>query len=178
MIVNPSAAWKEIEAEDEKVDVQTMYVYPLIGLCGLVAFLASFFSDLGGELAQYDIFRKAIINACLAVIPLFIIYMVSVYSISSLLKSLFGINCRMQMSHKIVGYSMTVMFVSYTLLSFPVDFKILLWLAQVYTMFIIWEGSGRLFKLEDNKRLIFTFFLFSILVLGSGLLYFIFYKLI
>lgn len=175
---NPSRAWKEIAGEDSSTDVQVMYVFPMLGLCALVAFLASFIENLGTGIAQYDIFRQAIINACLTVIPLFSVYMISIYIIRNILGSLFGIQGDLPVVRKFTGYSMTVLFASYTIISFPVDFKILIWLAQVYTMFIIWEGSGRLFRLDDNKRLILTIFLFALLVLGGGLLYFIFYKMI
>lgn len=178
LIFSPSRAWKEIESEGSEIDVQVMYVFPMLGLCALISFLASFFSNLGTEMAQYDIFRQAIINACMTVIPLFAVYMISIYIVRNMLKSLFGVSGNLSSVRKITGYSMTLMFVAYTVISFPVDFKILLWLVQVYTIYIIWEGCGCLFRLDDNKRLIFTFFLFSLLVLGGGLLYFIFYKLI
>lgn len=178
LLVTPSRAWKDIVDEGSGTDVQTMYVFPLLGLCSLVSFLASFLFNLGSDLAQYEIFRQAIINACLTVIPLFAVYMISIYVIKRMLRSLFGITAGQTEVRNIVGYSMTVMFLSYTLISFPLDFKILVWLAQVYTLYIIWEGSGRLFSMDDNKHLIFASFLFSLLVLGGGILYFIFYKLI
>lgn len=178
IIASPAREWKEIADESESIDVQSMYVYPLIGICGLVAFLASFFGNLGEDMQQYEIFRRAIINACLTVIPLFVVYIASIYVMNNMLVSFFRTKSDMDVCRKMVGYSMTVMFLAYILLSFPVDFKILLWLAQVYTLFVVWEGSGRLFTMDDNKRLVFALFLFLMLVLGGGILYFILYKLI
>lgn len=178
IIISPSKAWKEISEDPKDVDVQSMYVYPLIGICGLVAFLVSFFSNFGEDISQYDIFRRAIVNACLTVIPLFIVYIASIYVMNNMLVSFFRTKSDMDVCRKMVGYSMTVMFLAYILLSFPVDFKILLWLAQVYTLFVVWEGSGRLLRMDDNKRLVFSLFLFLMLVLGGGILYFILYKLV
>lgn len=178
ILTNPSKAWKEISAEPDEIDVQSMYVYPLIGICGLVAFVAAFFANLGEDISQYDIFRRAIVNACLTVIPLFIVYIASIYVMNNMLVSFFRIKSDMNVCRRMVGYSMTVMFLAYILLSFPVDFKILLWLAQVYTLFVVWEGGGRLFSMDDNKRLVFALFLFLMLVLGGGILYYILYKLV
>lgn len=178
MLVNPAKTWAQISDEGKEVDVLISYVYPCIGMSGLISFISSFITTIGSGLTPYEIFREALINSCVTCIPLFAVFFICIYVMNKIAEPLFGLKCVMLSLYKIVGYSMTVLFLSYAILSFPFDFMILIWLAQVYTLFLIWEGCGRLFELDDNKKLIFTVVLFLTMVIGAGILYFIFCKLI
>ena len=101
---------------------------------------------------------------------------VSAFVLAKAAKSLFGVSVGQSGIYKLLAYSMTVLFVTYTVLAFPIDFKILVWLCQVYTIFIIWEGCGRLFDFDDNRRLVFTVMAFLSEVVVAGGIYFLFYK--
>ena len=45
-----------------------------------------------------------------------------------------------------------------------------------YTMYLIWEGCGCLFKFDDNKKLVFTVMVFVSMVGVAGVTYLLFNK--
>lgn len=178
LLISPSKAWKSISKEDSNIDVQLSYVYPILGLCALIGFLSSFFVNLGEKITPYEIFQKAIITACCTSIPLFAIFFITIFILQKIIPSLFKIKVDKHTINTIVGYSMSVMFLSYMLLAFNWDFQILIWLMQIYTIFIVWEGCSCLLNLEDNQKLILSVIIFGLLTIGGGFIYLIFSILI
>lgn len=177
ILFKPSSTWDSIAKEKGEVDVLVAFFYPLLGLVGLVSFIVFFVTDYLNDASQpFILFKDAIIGCCITCIPLFISFFVSTYLLSKIGKSLFGIEVKQVDIYNLVAYSMTVLFIVYTVLAFPIDFKILLWLSQVYTIYLVWEGCGKLFDMDDNKRLVFTVITFLSIVLVAGIVYFIFNK--
>lgn len=177
ILLRPSQAWSEIADEGDEVDVLSAYFYPLMGLAGLVSFIAYFVTGYVADPSQpFALFKDAIIGCCVTCVPVFLSFFVSAFVLAKAAKSLFGVSVGQSGIYKLLAYSMTVLFVTYTVLAFPIDFKILVWLCQVYTIFIIWEGCGRLFDFDDNRRLVFTVMVFLSEVVVAGGIYFLFYK--
>ena len=55
-----------------------------------------------------------------------------------------------------VGYSMVVTFVLDIVTGLFPSFLILQLIFQFYVVYVVWEGAGRLMKVEENKRLVYT----------------------
>lgn len=177
ILLRPSQTWEEIAREDEGGDVLSSYFYPLMGLAGLVSFIAYFVVGYVGDASQpFALFKDAIIGCCVTCVPVFLSFFVSAFVLGKVARSLFGVVVAQSDIYRLLGYSMTVLFVTYTVLAFPIDFKILVWLCQVYTIFLVWEGCGRLFDFDDNRRLVFTVMAFLSEVVVAGGIYYLFCK--
>ncbi len=179
VLFKPSAAWDEIAGSDKESEALEAYFYPMLGLSGMLAFIVFFITDYAAASKHpFDLFKDAIIGTCTTCMPMFVSFFATTYLINKIAKPLFDIDTKQDDVNKLVAYSMTVLFVTYTFLAFPIDFKILLWLCQVYTIYLVWEGCGHLFKMDDNKRLVLTVITFLSMLMVAGLTYFIFYKFI
>lgn len=179
LLFKPSSTWREIAKEDGGVDVMGSYFYPLAGLAGTISFLAILITEWVGDDAAHPfvMFREALIGCCVTCVPIIVSFFVSVFMLGKVARALFDFDSKEEAAiYKLVAYSMTVLCVTYTVLAFPVDFKILVWLCQVYTMYLIWEGCSCLFKLDDNKKLVFTVMAFVSMVGVSGVTYLLFNK--
>ena len=70
LLVSPAKAWKEIAGEKESQDVLSGYVYPLIGVCGFVTFMAEVIRYYGDK-QPYEMFRMVITDCCVMCVALF-----------------------------------------------------------------------------------------------------------
>ena len=151
---SPSKAWETIRDEEESEELLTSYVYPLIAICGIALFVGLFF---GNGVEEFD-FRITLTKCCGLFISLFGGFFLSAYLVE-------GFGKRMLNDHpentkentkKLVGYSMTVIFVLEFFAAIFPSFFIIKWIAQFYLIYVVWEGSEVFFTIDDDKRLTFT----------------------
>ena len=147
----PGKAWDEIRERGGTHDILAGFVYPLIGLCGLAEFVGAF---IGREFSSL-MFQVALTRCCAVAVALFGGFFLSAYVLNKLaihwLKA-GDIYRRMQV---FVGYSMVVTFVL-NIVSGLFSIALLLWILQVYTVFVVFEGVRRWLLLSQVWQIPFT----------------------
>ncbi|MBR3759259.1 MAG: DUF1282 family protein [Bacteroidaceae bacterium] len=154
IIGSPSKAWEEICQEDTPEQVQTAYVYPLIALCGIAMFVGLLF---GNGVDEFD-FQLTLTKCCGLFISLFGGFYLATYAIEwygnhTLYDHSENTRANIQ---KLVGYSMSVIFVLSIFGSLFPSFFILRWILQFYLIYIVWEGSKMMMKIPEDKLLSYT----------------------
>lgn len=165
---SPAKAWEEIRQEEDTEQVQSSYVYPMIAICGIALFIGLFF---GNGVKEFDI-RITLTLCCRLFISLFGGFFLSAYLIER-----FG-NYQLTDEHaentrenvqKLVGYSMTVIFVLEFFNALFPTFSILRLILQFYTLFVVWEGGKVLMNVPEKKLMPYTL-VASVIILVSPVL--------
>ena len=76
-----------------------------------------------------------------------------------------------------VGYSMVVTFVLDIVTGLFPSFLILQLIFQFYVVYVVWEGAGRLMKVEENKRLVYTLSVSVFIIVAPMLIRWVFMRL-
>ena len=164
ILSTPAKAWENISEEENAESVQTSYVYPMIALCGITLFIGLLF---GNGVKVFDL-QNAITQCCGLFISLFGGFFLSAYLIQMLGNHWLPDHPEntKENTQKLVGYSMTVIFVlDFFDALFP-TFSILRWILQFYLIFIVWEGGKVMMKIPEDKLLSYTL-ASSVIILAS-----------
>lgn len=172
ILSSPSKAWEQISIEGESKSVLPNFVYPLIGLCGVSEFIGTFF---GKEFIP-DVFQVALTHCCAVAVALFGGFFLSSYLIDKMLQKWFNTTLSKDIVSVFVAYSMTVKFVL-DILSSLLSLKLLLVILQVYTLFVVFEGTRRFLKISEDKVTLFTLVATIVILLCPSLIEFVFNKL-
>ncbi len=152
LLLTPSKGWVEVKEEDEE-KVKSAFVYPLIALCGVATFIGTW---LGNGVDTFNL--QLILTKCCGV---FVSLFVAFY-LSSHLLEYYGHrfadrpekdfdNCR-----KLVGYSMSVIFVLEFFGGLFPTFLILRWILQFYVVYVVWEGAKELMEVSEKNLLSYS----------------------
>lgn len=169
ILSSPAKAWEQIASEDDGKSVLPAFVYPLIGLCGVCEFIGTFF---GKEFIP-DVFQLALTHCCAVAVALFGGFFLSSYLIEKMLQKWFATTLSKDMITVFVAYSMTVKFVL-DMLSSLLSLKLLLVILQIYTLFVVFEGTRRFLKIRDDKVTLFTLVATIIILLCPSIIEFVF----
>ncbi len=152
LTTTPGKAWKELSEKEEKGDEYlSRFVFPLIGLVAVAAFLGILFihKEFNVELAL-----KSAIKVLIAYFGGF--YLAS-YWLNELLGSMFGKEKDLKLSQRFVGYSSAMMYaLTALLLIFPVSEFFFLRIFILYTVYIVWEGALFYMRIAEKQRLKFV----------------------
>ncbi|MBM6959937.1 DUF1282 family protein [Bacteroides caecigallinarum] len=151
ILSSPAKAWEQISTEGESKSVLANFVYPMIGLCGVSEFIGTFF---GKEFIP-DVFQVALTHCCAVAVALFGGFFLSVYLLDKILQKWFSTTVSRDMVTVFVAYSMTVKFVL-DILSSLLSLKLLLIILQIYTLFVVFEGTRGFLRLREDKVTLFT----------------------
>lgn len=169
ILSSPAKAWEQIASENDAKSVLPAFVYPLIGLCGVCEFIGTFF---GKEFIP-DVFQLALTHCCAVAVALFGGFFLSSYLIEKMLQKWFATTLSKDMITVFVAYSMTVKFVL-DMLSSLLSLKLLLVILQIYTLFVVFEGTRRFLKIRDDKVTLFTLVATIIILLCPSIIEFVF----
>lgn len=172
ILSSPAKAWEQIASEDDAKSVLPAFVYPLIGLCGVCEFIGTFF---GKEFIP-DVFQVALTHCCAVAVALFGGFFLSSYLIEKMLQKWFATTLSKDMITVFVAYSMTVKFVL-DMLSSLLSLKLLLVILQIYTLFVVFEGTRRFLKIREDKVTLFTLVATIIILLCPSIIELVFNKL-
>lgn len=161
LFANPKKAWVEISVETPRRDVMSGFVYPLIALGGLVLLMDKL---LRGGLERVT-FHDAMMDVCGYCIAFFGGFFLAARLLDLLRRKLLGHGTDMEGSQLFAGYAMGLMFVAEMLsMVFPQFFVLFKMVFIGYTLYNVWEGSGVLFAIPENKQSKFdTQLVFSVL---------------
>lgn len=146
LISSPGKAWEEIEAEADKQNVMSEFVYPMIGLCGLSVFIGALFGNAEGTFA----FQRAMTLCCAKFVSLFGGYFLAAYLTNLLGKKMLERDDERELNQQFIGYSMVVIF-GLDIFSGLFSLSILRWILQFYTVFVVYEGARDLMKVEAKN---------------------------
>lgn len=172
ILSSPAKAWEQIASERDGKSVLPSFVYPMIGLCGMSEFIGTFF---GKEFIP-DVFQVALTHCCAVAVALFGGFFLSVYLIDKMLHKWFGTSVARDTVVVFVAYSMTVKFVL-DILSSLLSLKLLLVILQIYTLFVVFEGTRRFLKLSEDKVTLFTLVATVVILLCPSIIELVFNKL-
>lgn len=148
LFANPKKAWVEISAELPRRDVMSGFVYPLIALGGLVLLMDKL---LRGGLDRLS-FHDAMMDVCGYCIAFFGGFFLAARLLDMLRQKMLNHGEDMPGSQLFVGYAMGLMFVAEMLtVVFPQFFILFKMVFIGYTLYNVWEGSGILFTIPENK---------------------------
>lgn len=152
LITSPVKAWEMIN-EENPMQVQMGFVYPMLSFCGLSYLIGSLLSS-GWSGPQS--FQIAMISCIAVAVGLFGTFFITAYTMNQVaVKSMKAEDNFLKMQ-QFVGYSMVVVFVLKLLLGLLPDFGIISFLLMIYTVYIVWEGSRVVLDIPENNRLTFT----------------------
>lgn len=173
LISSPARAWEEIRIEEDKRKVFTSFVYPMIGLCGLSVFIGALLVT-GWDNPQS--FQYAMTECCAMAVSLFGGYFLAAYLINELRVRMFNMDNDIVLAQQFAGYALVVPFLLRLVIGILPGFNIVL-LLQFYIIYVVWEGSATLMKIEEKDRLRFTIFSSVLLIVCPTVIEFVFNKL-
>jgi hypothetical protein len=174
LISSPAKAWEEIRLEEDRRKVFVTFVYPMIGLGGLSVFIGSLVTYGWGGPQSFQI---AMTRCCAVAVALFGGYFLAAYAINEMRVKMLGMQSDIHLAQQFAGYAMVVGFVLQIIIGLLPDFRIIGWLLQFYTVYVVWEGAAILMQVEDNKRLRFTILTSVLLIVCPAVIQFVFDKL-
>ena len=175
LISSPAKAWEEISMEEDRRKVFMAFVYPMIGLCGLSAFVGSLLTNGWGGPQSFQI---AMTNCCAVAVALFGGYFLAAYAINEMGVRMFGMPANAPLTQQFAGYALVVPFLLQIVTGLLPDFRIIAWLFQFYIVYVVWEGAPILMQVEEKVRLKYTLFSSVLLILCPTVIQIVFSKLI
>lgn len=154
LIYAPGKAWSEIESED-KQNVASGFVYPMIGLCGLAVFLGVLLQGGDGENGNI-VFQRAMTECCKTFVALFGGYFMAAYSINKLAIRFFKKPNDLMLMQQFAGYALVVTFLLDIITGILPDLRILAWIFQFYIIYVVWEGTRELLHVEEKFQMSYT----------------------
>jgi hypothetical protein len=150
LILKPGETWEQISRQEEEQETfLSRFIYPLIGLITLSAFLGILFTR---KEFDFEIALKITIRTLLSVAGGF---WGGAYFLNEARKGFFNQPKDMVLCRFFVGYASSLMFVLNMVTSLLPEFFFLR-IFVLYTVFIIWEGAVVFMKVKEEKQLIFT----------------------
>ena len=159
IILRPGATWTELSCQEEERDTfLSHFIYPLIGMIALAAFLGILFTR---KEFDFEIALKIMIRTVIAVAGGFFL---GTYFLHEVWKGVFNRSKDMELCRLFVGYASSLMFVLYIITALLPEF-FFLYIFVLYTVYIIWEGAVVYMQVEEEKRLKFTIIASLIVIL-------------
>lgn len=173
LISSPAKAWEEISLEEDRRKVFTTFVYPMIGFCGLAVFIGTLLNNGMGPL----VFQKAMTECCAVFVALFGGYFVAAYAINKLGVVMFKLEDNLQLAQQFAGYALVVTFLLDMVTGLVSSFFILRWIFQFYIIYVVWEGSRILIRIDEKSQMSYTVMVSLLLIFCPAVLDFVFNKL-
>jgi hypothetical protein len=150
IISQPAKAFYALSKRKERDDeFLARFVYPLIGLVTLSAFLGILFTR-----KEFDV-ELALKASIKTLVSSFGGFFLAAYLLNEVWAGFFGKEKDMKLCQRFVGYSSALMFALNTILLLLPEFFFLR-IFILYTVYIVWEGAVPYMKVEEDIRLKFV----------------------
>ncbi|MDR3194498.1 MAG: YIP1 family protein [Tannerella sp.] len=150
LIFKPAETWAKLkQREEEQETFLSRYLYPLMGLIALAAFVGVLFSRKEFSL---EIALKSAIKALISNMGGFFL---AVYLMNELWRSVFRRHKDRTLWYCFAGYASALMFVLSMVLALLPEFFFFR-AAVLYTAYMIWEGAPVYMQVDEKERLKFT----------------------
>ncbi|MDR2138589.1 MAG: YIP1 family protein [Tannerella sp.] len=150
LIFKPAGTWNQLSRREETKEIfLSRYIYPLMGLMALAAFVGVLFSrkEFSFEIALKSALKSLISNLGG--------YYLSVCLMNELWQSIFHRPKQTARWYCFVGYASALMFALNLMEALLPEFFFLR-LAVLYTAYIIWEGATPYMHVPEEERLKFS----------------------
>ncbi|MDR2474391.1 MAG: YIP1 family protein [Bacteroidales bacterium] len=175
ILVAPGKFWEELSKEGEtdgdfnenkaareQHNIESQFVYPLLGVIAVAAFAGFWWNSETFSLA------KALQRTGITFFAGFAGYFTASFLVRELSANVLHTQMSIERARNFTGYSSTVLYlIAICWYIFPQFFFLILFL--LYTVYIIWEGAGSYLQINDEQRLKFTVGAFVVIV-GAPLL--------
>lgn len=171
IISQPGKAWEALSEKEEKGDeFLSRFIYPLIGLLTIVAFLGILFTrkEFDVELALKASVRTLLIY--------FGGFFLSTYLLNEVWSGLFKREKNNLLCQRFIGYSSSLMYALGAVLMLIPEF-FFLQIFILYTFYIVWEGAPVYMQVEENERLKFSVISTALVILIPTVIGFVLYLL-
>lgn len=151
IISQPGKAWESLadKEENDDDDFLTRFVYPLVGLVTLAAFMGVLLTR-----KEFD-FELALKLSIKTLVSAFGGFYLAAYVLNELWQSVFKREKDMKLWQHFVGYGSSLMFALNVVLMLLPEFFFLR-IFVLYTVYIVWEGAGVYMQVEEKERLKFV----------------------
>jgi len=150
LILKPGETWEELSRQEKRQETfLSRFIYPMIGLISLSAFLGIFFTR---KEFDFEIAVKITIRTLISVSGGFFM---GAYLLNEVWKGVFKQPKNAELCRFFVGYSSSLMFVLNIVTALLPEF-FFLQIIVLYTVYIIWEGSIYFLNVAEKVRLKFT----------------------
>lgn len=175
-MVRPDEAWLDIKSEKGTDLIFGNFVYPLMALTAFVTFVCQLLYAKGD--VAFSIFQTALTNCCATAVALLggVYLTISLLDFIFKLSSLKGLVYSREQLTKLVCYSFVVVFLYFILSSILPELSGILFLLQLYIIYVVWQGMNVIVFPEDSKKMMFTWIIGVAIVIIPSLLNFIFIK--
>lgn len=150
IISQPAKAWDMLSQKDEKgEEFLSRFVYPLIGLMTMAAFLGILFTR-----KEFDV-QLALKASVRMLVATFGGFYLAAYLLNELREAWFKQGKNMQLCMRFVGYASSLMFaLNIVLVLFPEFFFLRIFV--LYTFYIVWEGATPYMGISEVEKLKFV----------------------
>lgn len=162
----PAKTWQEIQREDER-QVFMSFVYPLIGLCGLVVLVGSLF-EFGWSGPQS--FQRAMVACCVVAVAQFGGYFLASYAIHRMGLRWYALLVAPTKVQQFAGYALAAPFLLEILSGAFPTLEIITWPLRLYTVYVVWEGAPILMGVTEQQRLSYTLWTSALLLMCPTLI--------
>ena len=164
LISQPAKAWEALTRKEENNDAFLIrFVYPLIGLVTLAAFLGVLFTR-----KEFDL-ELALKSSIQALVCNFGGFYIAAYLLNEIRQSLFKQEKNPRLCQRFVGYASSVMYVLNIVLELLPEFFFLR-IFVLYTFYVVWEGAPVYMDVPDKDRLKFVGIATALILLAPELI--------
>lgn len=165
IISQPRKAWDELtrKNEDDNETFLSHFVYPLIGLVTIAAFLGILFTR-----KEFDV-ELALKSSIRSLLSAFGGFFLTATLLNELWKGFFKRENDLKLCQRFVGYSSVLMWVlSIILMLLPEFFFLRIFV--LYTFYIVWEGAEPYMRVRENDKLKFVAITTTLLLIIPALI--------
>lgn len=170
LITQPAMAWKYVSRLGNRNVMMRNFLFPMI----LLACISTFLGIMFGSGFSGESFYPAIVRMVVLFFTFFCTYHLSAFLIAKLSLKYMNNDMDRTRTDMLTGYSMVVVLLLDLCLGLFPSFRIVAWIAQFYTVKIVWDGAAVLLRIPEDRRLGYTMFVSLLIiiipvVLGKGI---------
>ena len=160
LLKHPAMAWRGVSHEESVNAMFSNFLYPLVMLCGTSLFIGRIFTNGIG----WDTLYVSLINATLCSMSMLIAYYASSLLLRFVTVKYTGADYERETVNLFTGYSMVVVLVLNICLGFFPELSLLAFIAQFYTLKIVWDGAAVLMKINEERRLFYVVIVSAVVI--------------
>lgn len=159
LFMQPAMAWHVISRKGEKGSMMNTFLYPLMLFSGVAVLLGK----IVGSGFEGESFFPAVVKMAVEFLTMFLTYHLAAFIVAKLSLAVAPESARH--SFLLTGYSMVVVLVLELCLGLFPNFRIIAWIAQFYTVKIVWDGAAVLMRIAEERRLSYTMIVSVVIII-------------
>lgn len=152
MLLHPAKAWDGIKDTATAGNMFSEFLYPMIMLCGTAKIIGCILSDGIG----FDTLYGSLADAAMYTFSLLIAFYIAVPAIRFIAEKVLKTTIGQGAAYILTGYSMTAILALEICSGIFPAIRPLAFIAQLYTLRIVWDAAITLFDAEKGQRIVYT----------------------